>query len=151
MAFRKKTILLILVSAVGFLDATYLGAKYYLGGPIPCSFVNGCDIVTKSEYATVMGIPVAVLGALYYLSMLILGCVYLETKKISILKFIARYTLVGFLVSLYLIIIQIFILKAICLYCMLSAMSSIIIFTFGLSILLAIRQGETKQKEQQVV
>jgi uncharacterized membrane protein len=58
---------LIVVSFLGFLDATYLAAKHYLGAPIACSIFEGCEKVTTSQYAAVFNIPVALLGALYYL------------------------------------------------------------------------------------
>ena len=115
----------------GFLDATYLAAKYYLGEPVVCSLLNGCEKVTTSQYAAVFGIPVALLGTLYYLTIFILTIIYIDGRKEKIFRFAARLTPVGFFVSLILIYLQIFVIHALCLYCLISAATSTFLFIFA--------------------
>lgn len=120
------------LGAAGFVDATYLTVKHFLGGPIPCSILKGCEQVTTSQYSTVFGIPVALLGAFYYLTILVLAAIYFDSKKTSVLKLLACLTPFGFLASLIFVYLQIFVIKAICLYCMVSAATSTILFILGM-------------------
>lgn len=122
----------LIISAAGFIDATYLATKYFLGAPIACSILKGCEQVTTSRFAIIFGIPVALLGAFYYLTILALSAACLDSCKSSLLKFIACLTPLGFLASLYFVYLQIFVIKAICLYCLISAATSTLLFIFGL-------------------
>ncbi|MDP3991514.1 MAG: vitamin K epoxide reductase family protein [Candidatus Colwellbacteria bacterium] len=125
----------IALSFIGFLDATYLTAKHYLGIPINCSFFTGCEEVTSSQYATILDIPVSLAGAGYYLLIFVLVIAYLDTKKERILYFISRLTPLGFIASLWFLYLQLFVIKAICLYCMISFTTSTLLFILGLILL----------------
>lgn len=120
------------ISFLGFADAGYLTAKHYLGTPIPCSILNGCDTVTKSIYATVFGVPISLLGALYYLVLFMLVLVYLDSEKTKFFLWASRLTWTGFLVSVVLVFLQIFVIKALCLYCLGSALTSTALFVLGM-------------------
>ncbi len=122
----------LIISALGFADATYLSIKHFLGTPVPCSILHGCEIVLTSKYSVLYGIPTALFGALFYLTVMILSAVYLETKKVTVLKLVACITTLGFLASLGFVYIQLFILKSICLYCMGSAATSTTLFILSL-------------------
>ena len=122
------------LSFLGFVDASYLTAKHYLGTPIPCSILNGCDTVTTSVYSEIAGLPVALLGAIYYLGIFLICVFYLESKNTRPLKFLATGTTIAFIFSLYLIYLQIFTIKALCLYCLISAFLSLILFMVGILI-----------------
>ncbi len=122
----------LIISALGFADATYLSIKHFLGTPVPCSILHGCEIVLTSKYSVLYGIPIALFGALFYLTVMILSAVYLETKKVTVLKLVACITTLGFLASLGFVYIQLFILKSICLYCMGSAATSTTLFILSL-------------------
>lgn len=133
------------ISAIGFIDAAYLTTQHFLGAPVACSILKGCEQVTTSQYATILGIPVALLGAFYYLAILILSVAYLDSRKPSILKLMVCLTPLGFLASLYFVYLQIFIIKAICLYCMVSATTSTLIFILSLSFFRRQRRGAPTQ------
>lgn len=122
----------LIVSAFGFVDATYLTTQHYLGLPVACSILKGCEQVTTSPYSLIFGIPVALLGSVFYLTVLILSVIYLDSKKIKFLNLITKITPVGFLASLYFVYLQIFVIKAICLYCLGSAVTSTLLFIFSL-------------------
>ena len=132
-------------SFVGFLDATYLAVKHYLGTPVNCSIFEGCEKVTTSQYATLGGVPVALLGAIYYFLIFILVIAYLDTKKERVLYFTARLTPIGLLASLWFLYLQLFVIKAICFYCMISAITSTMLFIFGI-ILLRLKGRTTVNK-----
>jgi len=121
------------VSALGFLDATYLTIQHYTQFTLPCTITQGCDLVTKSEYSFIMGIPVALLGALYYLAIFLGVYTILETKKYDYLRFVAIATTAGFFFSAWFVYLQFFVIKAICQYCMLSAITSTTMFVASIA------------------
>ncbi len=125
----------LVISLIGFLNATYLTAKYFLKTPINCYLSGGCEKVTTSQYATVYGIPIALLGSIYYLIIFVLVFIYFDTKNQRALKFAAWLTFIGLFVSLALLYLQFFVIKAICTYCVASAIDSILLFIIGLIIL----------------
>lgn len=116
------------VSIVGFFDAAYLTIQHYTQFTLPCTITHGCDLVTKSEYSQIMGVPVALLGALYYLAIFLTIYIIIETKKTEYLRFIAIATTFGFLFSAWFVYLQLFVINAICQYCMLSAITSTTMF-----------------------
>ena len=124
----KKAILIGLFSFFGLIDASYLAAKHYSGTIPPCAIVKGCEAVTTSQYATVGGISVALLGAIYYLVVLIISIVIIDTKNDWLKKFLAKFSILGLLASIWFISLQLFVIKALCLYCLVSAFSSTAIF-----------------------
>lgn len=126
---------LLFLSLIGFLDADYITVKHYLGVPLTCSVFEGCEKVTTSQYAAIGGIPVALFGAVYYLSILVLTILYLDTEKVWAIRLISRFSVVGFLVSLWFIYLQLFVIKAICFYCVVSAITSTSIFIVGMRLM----------------
>lgn len=129
------------VSILGFLDAAYLSLEHFLGRVPPCSIVEGCEQVTTSVYSIIAGVPVALLGAVFYLTVLVLSIVYLDTKRNGPLTFAARLTIIGFVASLAFVYIQLFVIHAICIYCMFSALTSTTLFILGMMVLRKTRQG----------
>lgn len=122
-------IVLVVVSVIGFSDATYLTAKHYLDSPVPCTVLKGCQTVTESKYSTVFNIPIALFGVFYYLFISILLFLHMEGVK-SALKLLLLSTTAGFITTLYLVYLQAFVLNAFCLFCIISALSSTTLF-FG--------------------
>jgi len=136
-------LLFAVLAFIGFLDASYLTIQHYKGVPPPCSLLEGCEIVTTSKYAEVLGIPVALPGVLYYLSILILTVSFFSSKDGSIfgggnkrfLAWAALLTPFGFIASLWFLFIQFFVIDALCLYCLVSASTSTALFILGLIIM----------------
>ncbi len=119
------------VSLVGFLDATYLTIKHFTHAIIPCSLTHGCEAVTTSVYSQILGIPVALLGAAFYLVILIGTFVALESGSRMIFRTIARLTAAGMLASVWFVFVQLVLVKAICQWCMASALTSTVLFILG--------------------
>jgi len=72
---------ILVLSFLGILDAGYLTVKHYTGAYIPCTILEGCNAVAQSEYSSVMGIPVAFFGLLFYVAVFILTMALLDSKK----------------------------------------------------------------------
>lgn len=85
-----------------------------------------CEKVTTSPQSVVFGIPVAVLGLLFFVSMLVLALprVY-QRPELSIARLRLASSVVGIGFVLYLLYCELFIIHAICLWC-----SSVHILTF---------------------
>lgn len=128
-------IVFLAVSFLGFLDATYLTAQHFLGTIPPCVITTGCETVLTSEHNAVFGIPVALLGAIYYLLLFLLAVFSLDMKR-EIIRLAALLTPIGFLASLYFVYLQLFVIKEICSYCIVSATISTILFILGLFIII---------------
>lgn len=142
---KAVVIAFLALSFLGFLDATFLTVKHYLGLQIGCSLfnINGCNVVAKSQYAAIGPIPIALLGALYYVFIFVLTILYWDLKSERVILFIARFSIIGFAISLILVFLQIFFIKAICLYCMGSAATSTLIFLLGLSVMKRLKKSST--------
>ena len=127
---RNKVIIWFIVGLafIGFFDATYLTVKHFTGGPLPCYIFSDCDVVTTSRYATVLNIPVALFGSIYYLLLVGLGILFIDRIKLFSLITIRRLAPLGFISSLVLMYLQFFTLRSLCFYCVLSAAVCTIIF-----------------------
>jgi uncharacterized membrane protein len=135
--------LLLLFSLLGFIDATYLSAKHFLDSPVECSLLKGCEQVTTSKYATVVGIPVALGGSFYYLAIFLLSIFHTETKNTNILRFTSRLTIIGFLASIWFVYLQVFVIEALCQYCLVSAITSTALFVVGIILMNKLRKKQS--------
>lgn len=116
---------------VGLTDALYLTIKHFTNSVPNCTLLSGCAEVTTSVYSTFLNIPVALLGSIFYLTILLLSVFVLDRKDARVFHFLCLLSPLGFLASLWFVFLQLFILKAICLYCMVSAVTSTVIFVIG--------------------
>ena len=102
-----------------------------------CGPVGECNIVQSSPYAQLMGFPVGVLGAIFYMaiSVLWIGQRFLpgRIRTLSLLSLVAL-TIFGTGFSIYLTMIELFVIRAICAWCLSSA-----VFTTLLMILVVKR------------
>jgi uncharacterized membrane protein len=109
---------------IGLADASYLSALHFYQADPGCSLITGCDAVLSSEYAVILGIPLAYGGFAYYLTLLFGGMVYYQYEIKKALQVLFTVNLLGFLFSLWLVYVQAFILEAFCQYCLVSALTT---------------------------
>jgi uncharacterized membrane protein len=115
------------VLAAGSLVLMGLGVSGYLaltairGEAAVCGPVGDCAAVHGSPYATVLGVPVAVLGVAFFLSVGILWLALSRFPRAGVLLLAAG--LGGVVFSLYLTVLEIFVIRAVCLWCLASAAS----------------------------
>ena len=145
MTKNKKVILssIILVGVIGFFDSLYLTLKHYTQTSILCSILEGCDRVTTSTYSIIGGVPVALLGALYYLAIFILAIANIVKPDKKLAQILFYLSLVGFLFSLWLVYLQIFVIKALCLYCLISALTSTLILALSFIYLIKLKGDQS--------
>lgn len=118
-----------LLCILGLSDSIFLTYEYYTLSSIGCPispWIN-CLVVTSSKYSSLFGIPLALFGAFYYLTMFVL----LFKRERLYKHFFLLVSSFGVLFSIYLTYIQAFVIGLFCLYCLGSALISFLIF--GLS------------------
>lgn len=125
---------IIALALVGFADSAFLLAKRISGAPIPCFITSGCDAVSQSPYSVLFGVPLSLLGVIFYLGTGLLALWYFDTKSMLAARLIPLATTLGFLSSLYFIYIQKFKIGAFCIYCILSAVVATLLFALGVTV-----------------
>ncbi|HMP67205.1 MAG TPA: vitamin K epoxide reductase family protein [Candidatus Paceibacterota bacterium] len=130
MSKKTSTLIFIIIALaiVGLADTSYLTTKHYSEASIVCNIFDKCDIVTSSKYNNIAGVPISMIGVIYYLSIIFLVNLYLFLKKNLIIKIATSLSMIAFLFSVWLVYLQFFVLNAVCGYCMLSATVSTLIF-----------------------
>lgn len=129
-----------ILAFLGFLDATYLTILHYKQTIPPCT-VGDCETVLTSSYASVLGIPTALFGSIFYLSVIIVSLLIITNYKKEFVKLFYLLVSVGFGFSLFFLYVQAFILNSFCQYCLLSFTTSAGIFALAL---LQIRNSKIK-------
>ena len=146
----------LIVAILGFADASYLTFEHYMGVIPPCSVTEGCATVLTSGYSVIFGVPVSLLGAIYYFVVAFGAFMYLESKhgkgEIAahhsvILKWTLIATALGFGMSLWFVYLQLFILHSICIYCMGSATTSTVLF---ITAIVMLRKSSISQPEERI-
>jgi uncharacterized membrane protein len=79
-----------------------------------------CDVVNRSIYSVVFGIPVALIGILGYGALLILATIYRAKAEVPMMLLIASLAGLGF--ALYLTYVEAFVLAVWCILCLSSLM-----------------------------
>ena len=113
----SRTVLFVL-AVLGFLISAYLTWTHFAGlAPICTGGGEGCETVQSSRYATILGIPVALLGLISYGGLIISAALRGEVG--IYLGFLT--SLVGTLFSAYLTYLEVFVIGALCQWCLASA------------------------------
>lgn len=124
----------LLLALIGAADSLYLTIEHYSSAIPPCTggqFAD-CGIVLQSTYATVYGIPLALIGLVHYLVLAALLYAFRSVRDRRLILLILLQIAAGALASVYFAYLQIGVLKALCLYCMVSAVNSWILAVFGI-------------------
>jgi uncharacterized membrane protein len=118
---RAALVIAAVLAAAGAGVALYLTFTHYGDQPIACNGLGDCDYVNSSEYAKLLGVPVALVGAGAYVTMLIASSAAWIRRDATLLLAAWGVALASFAFSLYLTYIELWVLEAICVYCVISA------------------------------
>ncbi len=121
MKLTKGKLTLLFLSVAGFFNASYLTVLHYKNVIPPCNIAKGCETVLTSQFSTIAGIPIALIGSLFFLTLIFL-------LLLGFFKYFKVLILAGVVVSIILFGIQAFILHAFCQYCLLSEVIILAIF-----------------------
>lgn len=111
------------VAAAGLVIATYLTIVHYTGADAACFIAHGCTVVQRSPYATLAGVPVALLGLGGYLT--ILAALRADGDAGRTVAALAALVGAGF--SGWLTYVEVARLDAICVWCVGSAVCLVLL------------------------
>ena len=122
----------IVLSFIGLIDSAYLIFKHYKKEPLVCPITHNCDVVTESKWSKIFIVRNDILGAIFYLTILIGVILFLSYPTIKI--YLSLFSGLALLFSIFLIFIQIYKIKNFCFYCIVSTIINFLIFinSFGL-------------------
>ncbi len=126
---------LVLATLAGLVIAGYLAVVRILGEAPACGPSKGCETVAVSEYALILGIPVAFLGV--GMSLVLVVCSVLWWLRSDRRALLAAYglLLLSTLFAAYLTYLELFVIHAICLWCVAFAISIVVaVVTAGLAL-----------------
>lgn len=129
---NRRLIAIIALAVIGVAVSSYLLTVHWGWWQAVCLGVGDCESVNLSRFSELLGVPVALLGALAYLaiitaSLLIARIHFVDNARIG-LFFIAA---IGVAFSAYLTYIELFVLHAVCPWCVLSAILILTIAILG--------------------
>jgi uncharacterized membrane protein len=127
----RLAVITAVTALVGLADTIYLTLSHY-GGEVSCSIVEGCNLVLASSWATIFGVPTAIIGVGYYFLILLLLGLFLRYCWEAFLLAVVAVTIVGFIFSLGFLYLQIFVIAALCEYCLLSLATTTVILIASL-------------------
>ena len=131
---------------LGLLVSIYMTIYKLTANDSMCLGSGDCSTVNSSRYSEVNKIPVAVIGVLGYLTILVIH--YLEPRnryfKQNGTLLIFGLALTGFLFTAWLIYVEIALIKALCPFCLTSQAAMTIIFI--VSIVRLIRQPQSQEE-----
>lgn len=102
----------------GFLIAFYLTVTHYRNIIPPCYGTSGCEEVITSRYAVILGVPLSLVGTVYFALMFYLGIALLTTSRSAVLRAYELLAYAGLLAAICLFLLQALVLKAYCTYCL---------------------------------
>ncbi len=131
---RRRAIAVL--ALLGALDATYLLlGKLGITHGYVCSVTGGCEVVNTSPYSEFLGVPVAAIGLLGYVAILIVALAAIQPRWLADRrpdKLLGLLSGVAVAFSLYLTYVELFVLRAVCQWCIVSQLIIIVIFVLAL-------------------
>ncbi len=131
-SFSGVRIALIVVSVLGMVIMGYLfSLRFSTGGSAFCNLGENlsCDVVNRSAYAAIFGIPMSLLGFLYFLG--VCAATIWRWKSLTA-RSIAVITIIFLGPSLYLSGIEFFVIKNVCVFCEASKLLMIAVLALAL-------------------
>jgi uncharacterized membrane protein len=142
MEMKSRNLTMIGLAGVGLVVALYLLTVHWGWWTAVCLGVGNCEVVNTSIYSELLGIPVALLGALTYLGLIVLGLAVWQEMYAEYAR-LARFfiAVIGVVFSAYLTYIEFFVLHEICPWCVSSA---ILITLIAILSIVDLRAEETE-------
>lgn len=146
----KWAVIVLIIAILGFADSAYLTFEHYKGTIPPCTIVEGCEIVMTSAYSTILGVPVALGGVIFYLLVAIGAFAYLEGRHERMFRYALALTFAGFLFTLWFLFVQAVLLKSYCLYCLGSALTSTLLLILSVVIIKKHGAGQLSPTDEEI-
>ena len=138
----NQNVVFTLLVVVGLIVAGYLAYIETTQSLAVCGPVGDCNTVQASNYATILGIPIAILGLVNYLAVGLLWFLQSrvrEEQRQLVWLGLMGLTFVGVVFSIYLTALELFVIRAVCAWCLTSAVVTALLL-IGVSRLVESRQ-----------
>jgi protein-disulfide isomerase/uncharacterized membrane protein len=126
------------ISAMGFSVALIVDATRAV--PAFCASGSGCDVVRKSGYSSLGGVPVSYMGLLAFAVLFVMAMSHASRRRLA-----AWASILGGVVALGLLCLQAFVIHAFCTLCLGVDLSALVAAGAGLSLL---REKSPKPKAE---
>ncbi len=131
-SIAKLPIAAAIVALVGIFDSVYLTVHHYTAEPVPCSILEGCEMVLNSAWAEIGGFPLAAFGAVGYFIAFSLALLTAFGDR-RMWKLFGVQVTIMVCVSAWLFYLQAAVIGAFCQFCLLSALTTLVLFLIFLS------------------
>jgi uncharacterized membrane protein len=111
-------IALVVLALAGFLISFYLTLTHYRDLIPPCYVTSGCESVVTSRYATILGIPLSLVGTVFFALMYFLGLSLVTGRRRLAVRAYELLAFAGILAAAVLFLLQAVVLRAYCTYCL---------------------------------
>jgi uncharacterized membrane protein len=125
-------LILAALDTFGLVVASYLSVVELSGNVPVCGPVHGCEEVSKSQYAWIGPIPVAVFGVFLSIILLAAALGWWKTGDRRLLAVHYGLSLVGVTFEAYFMFLQVFVIEAVCIWCTMYGVSLILRFVIAL-------------------
>lgn len=109
---------LVVLALAGFLISFYLTLTHYRHLVPPCYVTSGCESVVTSRYSTILGIPLSLIGTIFFAVMFYLGIALITGPPKKVMRAYELLAFAGVLAAVVLFLLQAVVLKAYCSYCL---------------------------------
>ncbi len=146
MGKRTFNLIFIIIGLIGVANGIYLTVLKLTNNSSMCiKGLGDCWTVNTSKYSEIFGFPIAILGTLAYLALLVL--VLLENRgngfwKANAIYFFFGFTLIGASYSAYLTYLEADVIRAWCPFCVISAIGMWVLFITTIVRLVVFTQAE---------
>jgi uncharacterized membrane protein len=133
---------LLLLGPPGIAVAGYLTYSHFADQATVCAGIGSCAFVQTSEYSEIAGVPVALLGLLYFVAVPVLAFWRIRLGA-EAAAWAAPVAVTGALTATafvaYLTIVEIFVLQAICIWCV--SLATLTVISLAVAVWAAARYG----------
>ena len=130
------------LSYAGFVVSAYLTIVHYRGYVSPCYVVQGCETVQTSEYSVILGVPVALAGAVFFGLLFYLSVGLLRSSAAMLVRVFKVLAFLGALAIIPLFLLQAIVLDAFCTYCIATEVLMLAIWVISFLLAAPGRSGE---------
>ena len=131
---RRYASLLFILSLVGIaLTALLIKSKYFAEETF-CLVGGNCELVINSIYSKIAGVPITILGLIWFLVVLFLSFRLIKHKDKVFSKYLFYWSILGLGFVAYLLFIEIVLLEVFCTTC--TAIHILIVLIFLLTFLI---------------
>ena len=129
---KHKYDIIITCSLLGFAVSVYLATAHYLGFTVPCDVTHGCEKVLSSQYSSIFGIPLSVLGIAFYTGIILTSLLANHYRNFK--RLLTVFLVLGSIASVIFLSQQFFVIKQVCQYCLATDFLAIILLLIDLNI-----------------